>query len=155
MQHVEFTSIHVVWVNWKEWVYFLLQLIGVYFNEKDSLLPVQDRMNPLEITPQIAKFMGPTWGPPGSCRPQMGPMLAPWTLLSGTVARSSNLHNGISYTNETASLYWTWPLICWPILGQYQFTMLNKICFLSSEIMQVNENFPHEDNSSYMLYTNG
>ena len=32
---------------------------------------------------QIAKFMGPTWGPPGSCRPQKGPMLAPWTLLSG------------------------------------------------------------------------
>ena len=31
----------------------------------------------------LAKFMGPTWGPPGSCRPQMGPMLAPWTLLSG------------------------------------------------------------------------
>ena len=27
--------------------------------------------------------MGPTWGPSGSCRPQMGPMLAPWTLLSG------------------------------------------------------------------------
>ena len=27
--------------------------------------------------------MGPTWGPPGSCRPQMGPMLAQWTLLSG------------------------------------------------------------------------
>ena len=34
---------------------------------------------------QIAKFMGPTWGPPGSCRPQMGPMLAPWTLLLGYV----------------------------------------------------------------------
>ena len=33
---------------------------------------------------QIAKFMGPTWGPSESCRPQMGPMLAPWaTLLSG------------------------------------------------------------------------
>ena len=32
---------------------------------------------------QIAKFMGPTWGPPGSCRPQMGPMLTPWALLSG------------------------------------------------------------------------
>ena len=32
---------------------------------------------------QIAKFMGPTWGPPGSCQPQMGPMLAPWTLLTG------------------------------------------------------------------------
>ena len=35
------------------------------------------------LVTQIAKFMGPTWGPPGSCRPQMGPMLAPWTLLSG------------------------------------------------------------------------
>ena len=35
------------------------------------------------LTSQIAKFMGPTWGPPGSCRPQMGPMLAPWILLSG------------------------------------------------------------------------
>ena len=34
---------------------------------------------------QIAKFMGPTWGPPGSCWPQMGPMLAQWTLLSGYV----------------------------------------------------------------------
>ena len=35
------------------------------------------------MTAQIAKFMGPRWGPTGSCRPQMGPMLAPWTLLSG------------------------------------------------------------------------
>ena len=31
---------------------------------------------------QIAKFMGPTWDPPGSCRPQVGPMLTPGTLLS-------------------------------------------------------------------------
>ena len=23
---------------------------------------------------QMARFMGPPWGPPGSCRPQMGPM---------------------------------------------------------------------------------
>ena len=32
---------------------------------------------------QIARFMGPTWDPPGSCRPQVGHMLIPWTLLSG------------------------------------------------------------------------
>ena len=30
----------------------------------------------------IAKFMGPVWGPTGSCRPPMDPMLAPWTILS-------------------------------------------------------------------------
>ena len=33
-------------------------------------------------TSQAARFMGPTWGPPGSCRPQLGPMLTQWTLLS-------------------------------------------------------------------------
>ena len=34
---------------------------------------------------QKAKFMGPTWGPPGSCRPQLGPLLAPWIFLSAIV----------------------------------------------------------------------
>ena len=31
----------------------------------------------------IARFMGPTWDPSGADRTQVGPMLAPWTLLSG------------------------------------------------------------------------
>ena len=35
------------------------------------------------VLTQIASFTGPTWGSLGSCRPQVGPMLAPWTLLSG------------------------------------------------------------------------
>ena len=30
----------------------------------------------------IARFLGPTWGPSGADRTQVGPMLAPWTLLS-------------------------------------------------------------------------
>ena len=29
--------------------------------------------------------MGPTWGPSGADRTLVGPMLAPWTLLSGKV----------------------------------------------------------------------
>ena len=33
----------------------------------------------LQGLPQIARFMGPTWDPPGSFRTQVGPMLAPWT----------------------------------------------------------------------------
>ena len=40
-------------------------------------------MGPMLGVRTLAKFMGPTWGPPGPCRPQMGPMLAAWTLLSG------------------------------------------------------------------------
>ena len=31
----------------------------------------------------IIRFVGPTWGPSGADRTQVGPMLAPWTLLSG------------------------------------------------------------------------
>ena len=38
----------------------------------------------LTYTPLIARFMRPTWGPSGAHRIQVGPMLAPWTLLSGT-----------------------------------------------------------------------
>ena len=39
---------------------------------------------PPVMTTLIARFiMGPTWGPPGADRTQVGPILAPWTLLSG------------------------------------------------------------------------
>ena len=34
--------------------------------------------------PLIARLMGPTWGPSGTDRTQVGPILAPWTLLSGS-----------------------------------------------------------------------
>ena len=43
----------------------------------------------IKATTQIARFMGPTWGPPGADRSQVGPMLAPWTLLSGKTVMSS------------------------------------------------------------------
>ena len=38
--------------------------------------------------PQLTRFMGPTWGRPGACRPQMEPMLASWSLLSGPLSLS-------------------------------------------------------------------
>ena len=41
-------------------------------------------------------FIGPTWGPPGSCRHQMGPMLAQWILLSGIRSLSSQVHGIIA-----------------------------------------------------------
>ena len=34
-------------------------------------------------TSPIARFLGSTWGPSGADRTQVGPMLAPWPLLSG------------------------------------------------------------------------
>ena len=56
---------------------------------------------------QIPRFTGPTWGPPGSCRPQMGPMLAPWTLLSGIVWRFWNSVQTSMMHNITESLHRT------------------------------------------------
>ena len=44
---------------------------------------VQNRGVFCENTSLIARFMGPTWGPSGADRTQVGPMLAPWTTLSG------------------------------------------------------------------------
>ena len=38
--------------------------------------------------PLTAWFMGPTWGPSGTDRTQVDPMLAPWTLLSGLILTS-------------------------------------------------------------------
>ena len=34
----------------------------------------------------IARFMGPIWGPSGADRTQVGPVVAPWILLSGVLA---------------------------------------------------------------------
>ena len=59
----------------------------------------------LRQPPQIAKFMGPTWCPPGSCRPQMGPMLSPWTLLSGIIGSEDIAPAGI-LTIRKGSHFW-------------------------------------------------
>ena len=37
------------------------------------------------FTTLMARFVGPTWGPPGADRTQIGPMLAPWSLESGHI----------------------------------------------------------------------
>ena len=38
-----------------------------------------------DSTTLIARLMGPTWGPSGADRSQVGPRLVPWTLLSGYI----------------------------------------------------------------------
>ena len=45
----------------------------------------------------IARFMGPTWGLPGTDRTQVGPMWATWTLLSGYMLLYSSLAPWQSY----------------------------------------------------------
>ena len=42
----------------------------------------------------IARFMGPTWHPPGADRTQAGPMWASWKLLSGSSMRTGWNYEG-------------------------------------------------------------
>ena len=52
---------------------------AITWNGDDQVMWVRSQ----RCSSQIARFMGPTWGPPGADRTQVGPMLARWTLLSG------------------------------------------------------------------------
>ena len=65
------------------------------------------------IVSHIAGFMGPTWSPPGSCRPQIGPILAPWSLLSGLTWSIANteyrmhkdFNNPLQYTCDISHMH--------------------------------------------------
>ena len=65
---------------------------------------------------QISRFMGPIWDPPGSCGPQVGPMLAPWTLLSGwsvLVSWCQICHHRQQWRLKENNSLVALPLICW------------------------------------------
>ena len=63
-------------------------------------------------TTQIARFMWSTLGPYGFYRPQVGPVLAPWTLLSGEYKFGQDCcfhrvsSNWIRYWNYTLCFQW-------------------------------------------------
>ena len=73
---------------------------------------------------QIAKFMGPIWGPPGSCRPQMGSILAPWTLLSGN---SPVVFQALQLITLEVFRAMHWPLASRMLV----YWVLNNICSVS------------------------
>ena len=83
---------HNMWTWFCCLVYVAYRLVWYIDNgETDMILPVLE-MKPVKIQiiwtrtkpPPIARFLGRIWGPSGADRTQMGPMLAPWTLLSWT-----------------------------------------------------------------------
>ena len=81
------TNLVEIWMKLKCFIWRLgfktvsYDISNILFRSR-YVLPLSDN----SMRPQIARFMRPTWGPPGSCRPQMGHMLAPGTLLSGSVS---------------------------------------------------------------------
>ena len=80
----------------------------------------------------IARFMGPTWGPSGTDRTQVGPILAPWTLLFGKAKRMS--------CGRDANL----SLI-------YSIRMLDETCFV---LCLKNSSFYDSQHHIFMVITN-
>ena len=74
---------------------------------------------------QIAKFMGPTWGPPGSCRPQMGLMLAHEPYYQGCLTHWFGL---ILVQDMAWKVFITRAFITWPntnIVNQTQRILIH------------------------------
>ena len=74
--------------------------------------------------------MEPTWGPPGSCRPQGSPMSALWTLLCG-ICRPRHCIAALSFSpaaSFTFIVYLIWKYIL--AIKIYIFIWYKSICFL-------------------------
>ena len=66
--------------------FFIVKMTSLYWTpevHKADLVAAWECPYWTRNTSQIASFMGPTWGQSGADRTQVGPKLAPWTLLSG------------------------------------------------------------------------
>ena len=86
--------------------------------------------------------MGPTWGPPGSCRPQMGPMLAPWTLLFRDILPMKNhmIYSARAESDDISYQCWSRCYICqcrtmWYILLIIPSTKKDISILLPSEML--------------------
>ena len=95
MVHIMEHNFTLLWgqtmtLRWYVHVYFVLTMLqqplrSMYFIAHGMFICGIWQQFTMHIL--IAKLMGPTWGPPGAGRTQVGPMLAPWTLPSGTSSR--------------------------------------------------------------------
>ena len=57
------------------------------FPSVNSFFPWNSDSTVSNVPSLITRFMGLTWDPSGADRTQVGPMLTPWTLLSGLLSR--------------------------------------------------------------------
>ena len=68
----------------------------------------------------IARIMGPTWGPSGADRTQVGTMLAPWTLLSGYTYMYMSLFSFVPL-----NIYWN---VCCGDIPDIAYNISQELC---------------------------
>ena len=79
--------------------------------------------------------MGPTWGPPGSCRPQMGPMLASWTLFSGCGSNGTGTPGITHGVCLGTALYRTKRQRLWTLQNRYEWAFSQSNAWQSIGIL--------------------
>ena len=101
------------WLCWTSWFqnHIIFDLFKSWCHAHMYLHIRAQHISHLDSLTQIARFMGLTWGPPGADRTQVGPMLAPWTLLSGKACKTTNWESGIwqkspQVENKTIHHFW-------------------------------------------------
>ena len=106
----------IFWIHWTNPISHpyrqVLSATIDYFREKyynRSTLTLESKLcGCFYIITMIARFMGLTWGPSWANRTQVGPILAPWTLLSGkkptlSGKRKCHHHDNIFVRRRTGS----------------------------------------------------
>ena len=76
--HCKLPGVFWGWIDIKASLY---HYVDRRYEKYDDYVPVRSQR---WDSPPIASFVGPTWDPSGADRTQVGPMLVPWTLLSGS-----------------------------------------------------------------------
>ena len=79
----------------------------------------------LQILALIARFMGPMWGPSGADRNQVGPMLAPWTSLSGCLTILLLTCRLSTKSSKRGTSMAQWKTAVSPLLMHWQYCSLS------------------------------
>ena len=80
----------------------------------------------MRVPPLIARFMGPTWGPSGANRTQVGPMLAPWTLLYGLRLENPDRAYAENTSHWSAFSMTLWSQLIWYTRNNFAEIYLHK-----------------------------
>ena len=125
MQHLisrrKKATVHQIDINLKDEIYF--PFVPFITRQWPFVLTAMTHVLVRTAVPSlIARCMGPTWGPSGADRTQVGPMLTPWALLSGLIGICAYNHilkqcrlGMLKYFHTTASLR-TWVSLLGTIL---------------------------------------
>ena len=99
--------------------------------------------------------MGPTWGPSGADRTQVGPMLAPWTLLSWIASYPSfqaDLYSKHSRTWSQRQLFFRQRQIVYSLDNQRNFNLLYMLYQHCMKVLWLRSNLADEGFLSLYIY---